>query len=407
MTKSFVIPKELVWRAWLSVKANKGTYGIDKQSIEDFERNLGGNLYKLWNRMSSGTYFPPPVRGVDIPKKQGGVRTLGIPAVSDRVAQTVAKLVLELQLDPKFHPSSYGYRPGKSAHDAIGATRQQCWKFDFVLEFDIRGMFDNIPWDLILKALKHHTNEPWIILYVKRWLEADLVKGGQEIVQRTKGTPQGGVVSPILMNLYMHYAFDLWMGREFPELPWCRYADDGLVHCKSAEQAELVKMRLQSRLSDCGLEIHPDKTKVVYCADANRRASYPNTKFTFLSYDFCARPSKSGAGIVFMSFTATVSKAALKRMRRHIKYQLKLGNRVDLSLEQIAAWINPITRGWIQYYGKFHRSALRSIAKYIEAALARWVCRKYITIKARKDAYCFLSAVRKRQPTLLGHWVLL
>lgn len=287
MTKPFLIPKELIWRAWKSVKANKGTYGIDKQSIEDFEKDLAGNLYKLWNRMSSGTYFPPPVRGVDIAKKQGGFRTLGIPAVSDRVGQTVAKLVLEPQLEPMFLPSSYGYRPGKSAHDAIEATRQQCWKSNFVLEFDIRGMFDNIPWDLLLKALKHHTKEKWILLYMERWLEADLVRDG-EVVHRTKGTPQGGVVSPLAMNLFMHYTFDLWMVREFPNLPWCRFADDGLVHCYTAKQAEYVKTKLQARLKECGLELHPDKTKVVYCADDNRRESHPNTKFTFLSYDFCA-----------------------------------------------------------------------------------------------------------------------
>lgn len=372
MTKPFSISKNLVLEAWKSVKANKGTHGIDQQSIEEFEKDISGNLYKLWNRMSSGSYFPPPVRGVDIPKKQGGFRTLGIPAVSDRVAQTVAKLVLEPQLEPKFLPSSYGYRPGRSAHDAIDATRRQCWKSHFVLEFDIRGMFDNIPWELILKALKCHTKEQWIILYVKRWLEADLIKGG-ETIQRVKGTPQGGVISPLLMNLFMHYTFDLWMGREFPNLPWCRYADDGLVHCYSAKQAEYVKPKLKIRLKECGLELHPDKTKVIYCGTDKRREPHLNTQFTFLSYDFFLRPVATKDGRVFMSFTAAVSKAALMRMKRHIKYQLRLGQRVDLNIQQTAEWINPIVRGSIQYYAKFHRSAMRSLARYIEGVLSRLI----------------------------------
>lgn len=403
MTKPFSIPKELVWRAWKSVKANKGTYGIDKQTIEKFEEDLSGNLYKLWNRMSSGSYFPPPVRGVDIPKKQKGTRTLGIPAVSDRVAQTVAKLVLEPQLEPEFHRNSFGYRPGKSAHDALKATRERCWNRDFVLEFDIRGMFDNIPWELLLKALEHHTKEQWIILYVKRWLAADLVKNGEETFHRLKGTPQGGCVSPVLMNLFMHYAFDLWMGREFPQLPWCRYADDGLIHCDTAQQAELVRIKLEARLKECGLEMHPEKTRIVYCADANRTEAYPTTRFTFLSYDFCTRPAVNRRGQIFLSFTPAVSKEAMKRMRRHIKYQLKLGKRVDLSIQQIAEWINPIVRGWFQYYGKFHRSAMRPIAQYLEDTLARWARRKYKKIPGLTAAYNLLSRIRKYRPSMLVH----
>ncbi len=356
--------------------------------------------------MSSGTYFPHPVRGVDIPKKQGGVRTLGIPAVSDRIAQAVVKLVLEPKLEPTFLPSSYGYRPGKSAHDAIDATRRQCWKSNFVLEFDIRGMFDNIPWGLIIKALKYHTNEQWIILYVKRWLEADLVTGAGT-VQRTKGTPQGGVISPLLMNLFMHYTFDLWMGREFPNLAWCRYADDGLIHCYTAKQAEYVKSKLETRLKECGLELHPDKTKVIYCGKISGREPHLNRQFTFLSYDFCLRPVATKNGQIFMSFTAAVSKSALQRMKRHIKYQLRLGHRVDLNIQQIAKWINPIVRGWIQYYAKFHRSAMIPLARYIDGVLSKWVQRKYINIQARRMAYNFLLKIRERHPSLLAHWGLL
>lgn len=405
MTKSFQIDKELVRRAWKSVKENKGTYGIDNESIEEYASDLTKNLYKLWNRMSSGTYFPQPVRGVDIPKKQGGTRTLGIPAVSDRIGQTIVKLVLEPKIDPQFHNNSYGYRPGRSAHDAIDATRKNCWKWDFLLEFDIRGMFDNIPWHLIMKALTHHTQEKWIILYVERWLKADIIKNnGKEVMKRTKGTPQGGPLSPLLMNLFMHYAFDLWMSREFPSLPWCRYADDGVIHCRTAGEAELVKQRLASRLMECGLEMHSDKTRVVYCADRKRIGNFPNRSFVFLSFEFKARLVRAKTGQMFMGFNPAIAKSAIERIRHTIKYRLRLTRRVDLSLEELAEKLNPIVRGWIQYYGKFQKSEIRPIRRYIDVILAKWVRNKFIKTGGRSPAFAFLDRIYRRDPKLFAHW---
>src|ERR1700752_3644698 len=290
--KPFNIDKKLVYEAYKAVKSNGGAAGVDGQTIEQFEGDLKSNLYKIWNRMSSGTYFPPPVRAVSIPKKSGGQRILGVPTVADRVAQMVVKQVIEPTLDSVFLADSYGYRPRKSALDAVGVTRERCWKYDWVLEFDIRGLFDNLPHDLLLKAVRKHIKCKWALLYIERWLTAPMEKEGLSI-ERTQGTPQGGVISPILSNLFLHYAFDLWMGRAHPDLPWCRYADDGLVHCRSEREAETLKVELQARLAKCGLEMHPTKTKIVYCKDSNRKAAYRNVKFDFLGYCFRPRHAKN------------------------------------------------------------------------------------------------------------------
>ena len=286
--KPFNIDKRLVYEAYKAVKSNRGAAGVDEQTIEQFEADLSENLYKIWNRMSSGTYFPPPVRAVAIPKKSGGERILGVPTVADRVAQTVVKLVIEPILDPIFLADSYGYRPKKSALDAVGATRERCWKYDWVLEFDIKGLFDNIDHELLLRAVRKHITCKWALLYIERWLKAPMVQEDGTMIERSRGTPQGGVVSPILANLFMHYTFDLWMERTHPDLPWCRYADDGLVHCRTGHEAEALKAELQVRLAECHLEMHPTKTKVVYCKDGKRKGKYPNVKFDFLGY--CFRP---------------------------------------------------------------------------------------------------------------------
>ncbi|MBV8521642.1 MAG: group II intron reverse transcriptase/maturase [Acetobacteraceae bacterium] len=305
--KPFQIDKRQVYEAYRAVRSNHGAAGMDGQTLEEFEKDLGGNLYKIWNRMSSGSYFPPPVRAVTIPKKSGGERILGVPTVGDRVAQMVVKQLIEPELDPNFLPDSYGYRPGKSALDAIGVTRKRCWKYDWVLEFDIRGLFDNLPHDLLMKAVRKYVQRKWALLYIERWLTAPMERNG-ELIERSRGTPQGGVISPILSNLFLHYAFDLWMTRAHPELPWCRYADDGLVHCRSEEEARLVMGTLQTRLAECGLEIHPTKTKIVYCKDSNRRGSYPNVKFDFLGYCFRRRRAEnSRTAEVFCSFTPAIS----------------------------------------------------------------------------------------------------
>jgi RNA-directed DNA polymerase len=292
--KPFAIPELMVWEAWRQVKANKGAPGVDSQDLDAFEADLEGNLYKIWNRMSSGTWFPPPVRAVEIPKPHGGgVRMLGVPTIADRVAQTVVAKQLEPVVEPRFYPDSYGYRPGRSAHDALAACRQRCWKYDWVIDLDIQKFFDEVPWDLIVKAVRAVTDASWVLLYVKRWLAAPLQHPDGFLEQRSRGTPQGSAVSPVLANLFMHYAFDSWMVREFPGCPWERYADDGVVHCKSRAQAGLVLGRIAARMNEVGLRLHPDKTRIVYCKDGQRRAEHEHVSFTFLGYAFRARGARS------------------------------------------------------------------------------------------------------------------
>ena len=403
--KPFTIPKILVMDAFKAVKTNAGSAGIDKQSIEDFEKNLKDNLYKLWNRMSSGSYFPPPVKAVPIPKKSGGERILGIPTVSDRTAQMIVKLMLEPILEPIFLSDSYGYRPGKSAIDAVGITRKRCWKYDWVLEFDIKGLFDNIDHDLLLRAVKHHTDNKWVILYIERWLRAPMQKEDGTLIERNKGTPQGGVVSPVLSNLFLHYVFDTWMLRNLPQSLWCRYADDGLVHCKSLKEAEEIKTMLQARFLECGLELHPVKTKIVYCKDGSRKGDAENTKFDFLGYTFRPRMAKnSKRNTLFCNFTPAVSKTALKSMRAKIR-ELNFRNRTELSLEEIAKMCNPILSGWIMYYGKFYPSALYPVYRHFNKSLVAWAMRKYKRFKGHKtNASLFLESVAEKRPHLFVHW---
>lgn len=404
-TKPFIISKQLVMEAFKAVKANAGAAGVDKQSIEDFERDLKDNLYKVWNRMSSGSYFPPPVKAVEIPKKNGGVRILGVPTVADRVAQMVVKMTFEPYVEPVFLPDSYGYRPGKSALDAIEVTRKRCWQYDWVLEFDIKGMFDNIDHELLLRAVMAHTECKWVILYVERWLKAPLQLADGTLVERTKGTPQGGVVSPVLCNLFMHYAFDLWMGRTFAHAPWCRYADDGLVHCKTEEEAQRVKAALAQRLAECGLEMHPDKTRIVYCKDSKRKGQYPNTKFDFLGYTFRPRVAMNRkCNRLFVGFTPAVSAKALKTMRQATR-KWNLRNRTDLDLTEIARMFNPVLRGWLQYYGRFHLSAMNPVLRHFNQTLIAWAMKKFKRLKGHKTrAGLFIEAIAKRQPHLFAHW---
>ena len=318
--KPFNIDKKLVYEAYKAVKSNGGAAGVDGQTIEQFESDLKSNLYKIWNRMSSGSYFPPPVRAVSIPKKSGGQRILGVPTVADRVAQMVVKQVIEPILDPVFLADSYGYRPRKSALDAVGVTRERCWKYDWVLEFDIKGLFDNIDHESLLRANRRHVTCKWAQLYIERWLKSPMVQEDGTIMKRIRGTPQGGVVSPILSNVFLHYAFDLWMDRTHPDLPWCRYADDGLVHCRNEQEAQALKSELQARLAECHLEMHPTKTKIVYCKDKKRKGTYPNVIFDFLGY--CFRPRlvrRLRDNTLFCGFNPAVSPWAMKAMRSAIR----------------------------------------------------------------------------------------
>jgi len=404
-TKPFTIPKDLVVEAYKLVKANAGAAGVDQQSIADFDKNLQDNLYKIWNRMSSGTYFPPPVKAVPIPKKQGGTRILGVPTVSDRIAQMVVKLVFEPTVEPYFYPDSYGYRPNKSALDAIGVTRQRCWQYDWCLEFDIKGLFDNIDHDLLLKAVRKHTNIKWVILYIERWLKAPMQLPDGSLVERTRGTPQGGVASPVLSNLFLHYVFDAWMTKHHPEAPWCRYADDGLVHCRTEQEALQILAVLKERFEACKLELHPTKTKIVYCKDGSRKGQYSQTEFTFLGYTFRRRKVRNKKrNSIFVNFTPAVSKAALKSMRAETRKR-RIRNRADLELSEIAVMYNPVLRGWMQYYGRYYPSALDPVLGHFNKTLVAWAMRKYKKLEGHKTrAIHFIQEIAEREPLLFPHW---
>jgi RNA-directed DNA polymerase len=403
--KPFNIDKRLVYEAYKAVKSNRGAAGVDKQTIEQFETDLSGNLYKIWNRMSSGTYFPPPVRAVAIPKKTGGERILGVPTVADRVAQMVVKQVIEPTLDPIFLADCYGYRPNKSALDAVGVTRERCWKYDWVLELDIKGLFDNIDHELLLRAVRKHIKCKWALLYIERWLKVPMVREDGTKVERSRGTPQGGVVSPILANLFMHYAFDLWMVRTHPDLPWCRYADDGLVHCRNGQEAEALKAELQARLAECHLEMHPTKTKVVYCKDGKRKGKYPNVKFDFLGYSFRPRLVRnSRENSLFCGFNPAVSPTAMKAMRQTIR-DLKLRRQTQLSLQNIARQLNPLLRGWIGYYGRYAPSALYPLLRYVNQTLVAWARRKFKRFQRHTiPASQFLQRLAVQCRDLFVHW---
>jgi len=402
--KPFSISKQVVWDAFKRVKANGGAAGVDGESIAEFEGDLKKNLYKLWNRMSSGSYFPPPVRTVEIPKDNGGTRPLGIPTVSDRIAQMVVKLYLEPEVEPHFHQDSYGYRPGKSAIEAVGVARQRCWRYGWVLDLDIKGFFDNLDHGLVMRAVGKHTNCKWILLYIERWLKAPAQMADGTLVKRDKGTPQGGVASPLLANLFLHYAFDEWMKCNYPTLPFERYADDIIVHCSSEKQAKLIRTRIEERLLQCKLELHPGKTKIVYCKDDKRRDSYPNKSFVFLEYSFSPRKAKSRSGQLFVSFGPAVSNKAAQRMRHEMR-SWRFHLRGETSLEGLARDSNAILRGWINYYGQYYKSALYPVFHVLNRILVRWARRKYKRFKFhQRRATHWLRRIAYRQPWLFAHW---
>ena len=403
-TKSFVIAKREVWEAYQQVKANRGAAGIDEETIAMFDQNLSRNLYKLWNRMSSGSYFPPPVKQVEIPKAKGGTRKLGIPTVSDRIAQTVVKRAIEPILDPIFHPDSYGYRPGRSAKQAIAVTRKRCWQFDWVVEFDIKSAFDQIDHSLLMKAVSSHIREGWILLYIERWLTAPFETTDGERLPRERGTPQGGVVSPIMMNLFMHYTFDAWMKRVNPSCPFVRYADDAVVHCRTRKQAEEVMRSIALRLADCGLTMHPEKSKVVYCKDSNRTASYPHVSFTFLGFTFRPRVAINRQKRAFTNFLPGVSADALKRMRKEVR-GWRIHRQTPGTLVELAQQYNPKIRGWWNYFGAFYRTAMRGLSQYIDQKLELWARRKYKTLSRNKQRSAgWLRKMKNETPRMFSHW---
>ncbi|MEK5148065.1 MAG: group II intron reverse transcriptase/maturase [Psychrobacillus psychrotolerans] len=404
-TKPYVISKNVVYEAFLRVKANKGSAGIDEQSIAEFEENLKDNLYKIWNRMSSGSYFPPAVKAVEIPKKAGGTRTLGIPTVADRIAQMTVKLYFEPSVEPFFHEDSYGYRPKKSAIQALEITRKRCWKYNWVLEFDIKGLFDNIDHDLLMRAVEKHTKVEWIKLYIKRWLKAPF-QTNKGIKERTSGTPQGGVISPVLANLFLHYTFDKWMEINHPNNPFARYADDAVIHCKTEEEAKKLLESLNKRMNICKLELHPTKTKIIYCKDADRKEEHENISFDFLGYTFRPRLSKNRWGKHFVNFTPAISNKSKKSIRQKVR-SWKLQLKAYKELFDLSMMFNSAIQGWINYYGKFYKSEMYSSLRHINKALIMWARKKYKRLaRHKKNAERFMGRIAIQNPKLFKHWEL-
>jgi RNA-directed DNA polymerase len=407
LDKPFAIPKPMVWEAYRRVAANKGAAGVDGQALEQFEADLRDNLYKIWNRMSSGSYFPPLVRAVEIPKPHGGgVRVLGVPTIADRVAQTVVAMHLGERAEPRFHRDSYGYRPSRSAHDALEVCRARCWKYDWVIDLDVQKFFDTVPWDLVVRAVEAVTDARWVLLYVKRWLAAPLQRPDGTLVERDKGTPQGSAVSPVLANLFMHYAFDQWMARNFPGCPFERYADDAVVHCVNRRQAEAVLAAIAARMGEVGLRLHPDKTKVVYCKDGKRRGEHEHTSFTFLGFAFRPRGARSKNGVFFTSFLPAISAEALKAKGVDLR-AMRIHRRTDLSLDDLARWLNPIVAGWMNYYGRFYRSAMIPLLRRVNSCLRRWAGKKYKRLRTRKRFMRWWAGLLDREPGLFAQckWV--
>jgi len=404
-TKSYDIPKSLIYKAYKRVKANKGSAGVDKQSLKDFERNLSNNLYKLWNRMSSGSYFPQAVRRVDIPKADGKTRPLGIPTVADRIAQMAVKMQIEPELEQHFHPDSYGYRPGKSAHQAVEQVRARCWERAWVLDMDIKGFFDNIDHKLLMIAVNKHVQDKWMRLYIERWLKAPVQHRDDRLETRNVGTPQGGVISPLLANLFLHYVFDMWVEKHWPGIQFERYADDIVCHCKSEREAKRLLEILNNRFTSCGLTLHPEKTKIVYCKSNNNRLEYSRVSFDFLGHTFKPRLIKTKTGVFMVSFLPSISGRAAKSIRSKIQdWKLVKNSRNDLT--SIAKAKRSTLMGWINFFGKYGRAGIKQTLFYLNEELVRWAKRKYKRLNTKSKAVRWIKGVRRREPNLFVHWAI-
>ena len=401
--KPFEIPKALVWAAYHDVRKNRGAPGCDGQTLTEFDQQRDRNLYKIWNRLCSGTYFPPPVREKRIPKDNGKERVLGIPTVSDRIAQGAVKLFVEAKLDPIFHDDSYGYRPGRSAHDALRQCATRCWQYSWVLEVDIRAFFDHVRHDLVIKALEHHQMPSWVILYCRRWLEAPMQSVNGEVTMRNRGTPQGGVISPLLANLFLHYAFDRWMQRVNRYVPFERYADDIVIHCSRMSDAVRIRGQLAARMKHVGLTINEEKSQIVYI-DTFPRWNVA-TSFTFLGYDFKVRTLKNFKGELYRKCMPGASMKAMRRITQTIKsWRIHRSTAADLRV--FAQRYNAVLRGWIEYYGKFwYRNFSYRLWSAMQSRLLKWMKAKYrIAIRSAQHR---LALARAENPQLFAHWYLL
>jgi RNA-directed DNA polymerase len=394
----------MVYNSYVKVTDKDGSAGIDNQTIEQFNENLKDNLYKIWNRMTSGSYFPPPVRTVFIPKKQGGERPLGIPTVGDRIAQGVVKDYLEPSLETIFHKSSFGYRPGKGAHDALKQCQDNCIKQAWVIDVDIKGFFDNISHEIMLGLLQQHTSEKWVLLYAERWLKAGVQQKDGSILTRIKGTPQGGVISPLFANLYLHHGFDKWMDEENPQNPFERYADDIVIHCSSKDEAEQLLEKLRVRMRQYELELHPEKTRIVYCKNYLRIEKHDNNSFTFLSYSFQPRTIKSkfGGKHRLVVFNAAISQQAKKSIRAKLREVLR-PNWTNQALSWFAQKLNPKIRGWINYYTKFSHYEGYEVFYYLNELIRKWIKNTY-KIRSKTGKYDKYETIQSVNPNLFYHW---
>ena len=404
-SRSIPITKQMVWDAYRKVKSNKGSAGVDEETLIDFDAHLSKNLYKLWNRLSSGSYFPQPVKAVEIPKGNGGMRTLGIPTIADRIAQEVVKNYIEPRLEAVFVPSSYGYRPHKSAHDAIEQVRTNVRNYGWVIDMDIKSFFDEVDHDLLLKALSKHVTETWVMLYIKRWLASPVSRNGVLEHKVGKGTPQGGVISPLLANLYLHYVLDKWLEKYYPNVRFVRYADDVIVHCKTPQESHAVLKAITQRLQACGLRLSQEKTKITYCQDYRRQKckDYPKS-FDFLGYTFkpMSKKSQRNSG-VFLGFDCEMSRKARNRI---VAGWRKSGfhRKSHTTLQNLAQQLNAQSRGLIRYFGVHSRWRLRSLFRHLDYRLAKWVKGKYKSITSYQKAYNYLRKIQNSYPNLFYHW---
>jgi len=403
--RSLPITLQMVWAAYRKVRSNRGSAGVDAVSVEEFEADKMQQLYKIWNRMSSGSYFPPSVRTVEIPKKDGSKRKLGIPTVGDRVAQQVIKSYLEPRLEKCFHDNSYGYRPLRSAHQAVEAVRQNVKDYGWVVDMDISKFFDKMNHELLLKALDVHVEEKWVKMYIVRWLEAPMEDvSGIQTAKGGMGTPQGGVISPLLANLFLHYVLDKWIEKYYPALRFVRYADDIIIHCRSEEEAKTVLQRVKERLEECRLSINEQKTKIVYCQNYRRLKKDYKVKFDFLGFSFQPRLAVSKRGGMYLSFNCAISIAAEKRILSVIR-ESKFARWTKATLDDIASEFNPKLQGWINYYGKYHKHKLGRIIRRFHFHLMKWVLNKYKSFKtSKRKAYGWLRKQRAEYPKLFYHW---